>query len=90
VTLNEIKEKIHTFTDDERKKYLNALWDLFCPISQKELLGFQERWIPGTFEEFKEKQNEMFIKLIEIETSDIGRMVRKDLSLKEINLETEI
>ncbi len=89
--LGEIKEKINTFIEEERKQHLNALWNLFCPISQYELKGFQERWDwTRSYEEFVSEQNKMFVKLIEIETSVLGNIVRRDFGLKVISLETEV
>ena len=91
MTVKEIVEKMDSFSDAKRVKYLAPLYESLTPISQKQITIFQATWDhTKSFGEFKRAQGVELRKCIEIELSEIGRLVREAAGLQPLNEDDEI
>lgn len=89
--IKEILKKMNGFSDKERGAILKSLLNKLCPVSLNQMSSFQSDWDgERTFEEFKEEQNKVLRYCVEMETSEIGSLVREEMGLSPISLETEI
>ncbi len=92
MTIGDVKKNIHTYTEQERARILSALDGMFTVLSKNSLRNFQKEWVGSqhTYKEFCVEQNRLFLQLIDIETSEVGKEVRKDMGLAPLTLETEL
>ena len=92
MTLQEIKEKIDGFTDEERVKYLRPLCTRgFSDCSLIKINDFQRGWDgEKDFSEFKKEQNIIIRECIDTEVSEEGKEERIRLGMEPITLETEV
>lgn len=95
MNLQNVLDKIDDFTEEERIEYLTKVFDMFCPISTKTIMNFQNEWGEKTypnydFEGFIKEQNKQIKMCIKLECSEVGKIVRKTLNLTPITLETEL
>ena len=89
--LKETLEKLDSFEEGERKKYIHPLYEMLTVISKTMLAHFQDTW-DGTrpFEEFVKEQNETIRYVVNIEMGKIGTHVRETLGLVPLTEDTEI
>lgn len=91
MTIREVVEKMDGFSDAKRVKYLAPLYESLTPISQKQITSFQATWDhTKSFDEFKKAQSAELRKCIEIELSEMGGIIRKELGLQPLNEDDEI
>jgi hypothetical protein len=71
-------------SEEERAQNLQSLIKKFTDLSRVELLEFQNHWDGNkSFEEFREAQDKVFLKCIDLEQSDLGQTVREATGLNE-------
>ena len=91
MTVKEVVEKMDGFSDTERVKYLKPLYENLTIISQNQITSFQAVWDhTKSFDEFKKAQSAELRKCIEMELSDAGGIMRKELGLQPLNEDDEI
>lgn len=89
--VSEIKEKIDSFSSDERNKYLRPLLDQFSSYGKSALVNFQNRWDGSKpYEEFVKNQNMLILTLLETEIQDSWQRIRLNEGLGNLTLDTEI
>lgn len=91
MTVKEIYDTMDGFTEEQRDKFLNGLFDIFCGLSIKSIISFQTNWDGSRpFAEFVIEQNKVIRMCIDMEVSDIGSHVRSLLGLSPLTMDTEI
>jgi len=91
MTIKNILEKLDSFKDKEREKYLRPLCSNLTSLSQNQLTNFQTNWDGDrSFEEFVKAQNKEIRVCIELELSEIGKIAREAAGLKPLNENDEI
>ena len=100
MTIAEFKKSFETFSDDDRARYIGGLvLNHFCELSKNEMQKFQSDWrLKGysednelkPFSEFKKSQAEIIKKCLELEMSEIGKIVRLKYGLSPLTMDTEI
>lgn len=91
MTVKEVCEKLDLFTDDERIKYVGALWKLLSQVSREALMEFERNW-DGTkgFTEFIKAQAQEIRRCIVLEICQLGQTVRMLEGLPVLMWETEV
>jgi hypothetical protein len=93
MTIREIIENLEQWQDQERETNLRPLLKLLSPMSlatlrEHQIKHFSHNPIAG-YEEFVEGQNKEIKTCLELEMSDFGKVIRENLGLKPLTLETE-
>ena len=89
--IKDLIEKLMTFTDEERTRYLPKLMDGFCSVSQNQITNFQTNWDDSKdYKEFVKAQNKELITCLKMEMSPLGDTVRAVQTLPFWNEETDI
>jgi uncharacterized protein YfaP (DUF2135 family) len=100
MNIQEIVEKMDSFTEDERVKYLGPVLNKMSMPSQGTLRQFQNQWreeiaakemdADTEFREFVKAQNVIIKECIKMEDSDLGKIVRETQGLPVWNMQEEI
>lgn len=91
--ISEYIEKMSEWESDDREKYLRPLVALLSPVSAKSLMQNQAEHFAKSeadYPAFVESQNREIIKCLELEVAEIGSIVRAELGMEPMTLDTDV
>ncbi len=86
-------DQLGEWESDEREKYLRPLLAVLSPVSLVSIRQCQDSHFmrsKADYPAFVKSQNEEIIKCLRLEMADIGTIVRAEVGLEPLTLDTEI
>lgn len=91
MTIKDFYDRLDSFNNEERRKYVIALFKMLTEFSMMEMQDFQDDWDPSkSFEEFRLAQNIVIRRCIQYELDCFGEAGRAYLKLPHLTWDTMI